>query len=235
MRAHFQSLFNIKSLVTFAALLLLLATSIQIFVMADYTGPLPTEDTAGTVGGSETTEEVSPETEAEIGEGDEGVEEEATDQEISVVYSCDPEEQKTVSGYIYYDENEDEERNDEEVGLSDIEVKVYYEEDGTKNYLVTVETNEDGFWQTELCSGEYKAEIDKDDLPEDYELEGDDTIKMSISEDAGDITGSNFLVKEAGEGFFSGLNWLLCPAVLGLFGLSGILVFLLSRARRRDN
>jgi hypothetical protein len=84
-------------------------------------------------------------------------------------------------GYIYHDKDTDGEIDDNEDRLEDISLRIYYMENGEEMTVVTLQTDEDGYWETELCPGTYTLEVDQEDIPEDLVL--GETHEILIEED----------------------------------------------------
>jgi hypothetical protein len=86
-----------------------------------------------------------------------------------------------VYGYIYHDKNSDGEVDDNEDKLEDISVRIYYMDNGNEVTVADTQTDENGYWETNLCQGEYTLEIDTEDLPENLVLA--QTHEIVIDED----------------------------------------------------
>jgi hypothetical protein len=86
-----------------------------------------------------------------------------------------------VFGYIYHDKNSDGEVDDNEDKLEDISVRIYYMDNGNEVTVADIQTDENGYWETNLCQGEYTLEIDTEDLPENLVLA--QTHEIVIDED----------------------------------------------------
>lgn len=146
-----------------------------------------------------------------LGEEDgKNAEEEEGEGEILGIEICDVE--TDVSGYVFIDSNNNDKQDDSEEGANDIEISVYYlDEDGEKVEITTVKTNEDGYWETKLCAGSYKAEIKESDLAGGLSVK-EDTISIDVTEDES-INDANFVVTED-----SGFNWwiVIIPFLLAL-------------------
>jgi len=166
------------------------------------TGNVPEEEDA-----EETDEEETEEEAEEVAEEDDGQ-----------VLGLDCEEESKVSGYVYYDKNGDDEKDEDEEGSEDVTIKVYAEIDGIRKLISSTRTDENGYWETKVCPGEYEVEIDKDDLPSGAEVKGDDVLKITVDldEETNDI---DFLIED--DGLFAGLKWWYCVIPLLILLLLG--------------
>jgi hypothetical protein len=77
-----------------------------------------------------------------------------------------------LSGYAYNDKNKNGEREEGEESFKDVEVMIYegseIEED--EEPLSIVKTDENGYWEAEVCSGEYTVKINEETAPDKYEV-----------------------------------------------------------------
>lgn len=151
--------------------------------------------------------------------------EEETEGEVLGELTCD---QKTkVSGDIYYDENGNNQKDEGEKGAKGVEVVITATIDGETITVTTVTTDENGHWETELCPGNYEAKINKDSLPENTKVDGDDVLGISVGADE-EVSNVNFELKEESSGF----NWWYC--IIPLLILAAlVVVYLLSTRRTR--
>jgi len=135
------------------------------------------------------------------------------DKDILGVNTC--KESWDISGYVFIDKNDNDTREDNENdGIKDIEVTVYYfDHDNERVDVATVTTDKHGLWEATLCPGTYYAEIDTNDLPRRTTVQEDTiTIKVVIDEILDD---ANFIVNK------QAFNWWLCliPIILILIAL----------------
>ncbi|MBN2015668.1 PKD domain-containing protein [Candidatus Dojkabacteria bacterium] len=142
--------------------------------------------------------------------GDAESDEQEEDGEVLGEEEC--ENKSKVRGYIYYDNNDNDQKDKGEEGLESIEVKIYLEKDGEKDVVTTERTDENGYWEAEVCPGEYKAEINKDDLPENVALSSDEVLGLSVKEDE-EMNDINFTVKKT-QGIDFSWWWCLVPLAI---------------------
>ncbi len=135
---------------------------------------------------------------------------EEIDQEILGEQAC--ENTSVISGYIYYDDNENGVKDTTEEGIHNALVKIYQEVDGEEELITSARTDENGYWDAEICPGDYKIKIDTDTLPEKSEVLGDSSQDVTIIEyeNIGDV---NFTVKKS-KNLLESFNWLWCLAPL---------------------
>ncbi len=123
-----------------------------------------------------------------------------------------------TNGYVYYDENNNSKKDSSEKGLKNVTVRVYMNENGERTLVSKTKTDDNGYWQTNLCPGDYEVEIDKDTLPDDAKISDDDLVKgISIKADE-ELNDVNFEIDK--DGFNFNVLWCLIPlAILGLLSL----------------
>ncbi len=146
-----------------------------------------------------------------------------------VLGTLDCEKTNKVSGYVYLDNNNDEKKGDDEKGLKNVEITVYFEQEGEEIVVEKVKTDENGYWEADVCPGEYKARINTDDLPEKMELRGDKIITLNVPED--DVVENiNYSVKE-----LKSFDWkVLCWGAL-IFVLLALAYAYLSSKKKKDS
>jgi hypothetical protein len=87
-----------------------------------------------------------------------------------------------VRGYIYLDKNKDDIRDENEKGIAGVSIRTYYiDEENNEITIDTLTTNEEGYWETTLCPGDYYMAIDQETLPEN--LKTSDVIEVQIADD----------------------------------------------------
>jgi parallel beta-helix repeat protein len=86
-----------------------------------------------------------------------------------------------VNGYIYLDKNKNDLMDENEKGIAGISITItgIYKEN--KITIDTLETDENGYYETELCPDTYTLTIDKNDLPKNTETE--EVLSLEIKED----------------------------------------------------
>jgi len=127
--------------------------------------------------------------------------------------TCDEENKRLISGYIYDDKNEDGVQNADEDGLEGVTVIIKVLIDGSYEVVTKVTTNEDGYYEALVCPGEYKASIDESTLSDGAKILGDNDQKIEIDADDQQL---NFNIEEK-----SGFNWWIC--IVPLLILSSIM------------
>jgi hypothetical protein len=87
-----------------------------------------------------------------------------------------------VSGYVYLDKNKNDQMDENEKGIAGISITItgIYKEN--RITIDTLETDEKGYYKTELCPDTYTLTIDKNDLPKNTEIE--EVLSLEIKEDA---------------------------------------------------
>ncbi|KUK76747.1 MAG: Conserved repeat domain protein, partial [candidate division WS6 bacterium 34_10] len=115
------------------------------------------------------------------GAGEEIIELEPTTEEKEEVLGETCDTPITVKGYIYLDKNKNEERNENEEGIQGITITILTtDEEGNRITIDTLETDENGYWETKLCSGSYTMEIDQENLPKNVETS--ETIELQVED-----------------------------------------------------
>lgn len=135
-----------------------------------------------------------------------------TTEEVLGEQTC--ETKSKLFGYLYFDKNENGSRDDGEEGLMDIEVQILA---GDK-VVGTAKTNADGYWQIDLCPGEYKIMITKTELPSNVRVdEGGDFKLVTIDQENTEYNVNVKLIREVS--FLEQYWWILVLIVL--VGLGG--------------
>jgi hypothetical protein len=138
--------------------------------------------------------------------------------------SC--ENPRKVSGYVYLDKNKNEERNENEEGIQDVTITIYYtNNEGNKITMDIIDTDENGYWETELCEGTYELEIDQETLPTNTKTE--DVLSLTVSNE--DIT---FNIQALDTRTFLQKFWYLILIAIAL--LLTVLYLFLSRNRKEQ-
>lgn len=137
-----------------------------------------------------------------------------------------------VSGYIYYDNNSNNQKDEDENGLENVLVAIYQEVEGEEEVITTTRTDENGYWEAEVCPGNYKIKIDEESLPEKTELEGKALLDITIVEFE-NLSDINFTVKTT-KSFLENFNWLWCLIPLVLIFLL-ILLYIVFKQKDKNN
>jgi uncharacterized repeat protein (TIGR01451 family) len=176
----------------------------------------------GQVEGTNEEEEVEEEEEEETN-GESG--------EVLGTQVCD--ETNLLGGNLFIDENGNDERDEGERAFDAITVQIYAEnQDGERELVDERITDENGYWESELCPGEYEIVIIEEDIPEGFALvEGENNKIVSLSNESDNVD-----ITIEVEDVDQGLNWLLIclVAVITLLLLSA-LFFLISRSAENKN
>jgi hypothetical protein len=143
----------------------------------------------------------------------------------------------TVSGYVFLDLSSNNIKEESERGITGVELSISFEEivDGVGKFtnLRSVRTNTLGKWETRLCAGNYKIQVNSSNLPNNSRLGGEDFMTFNISEgeDKNDV---NFAIYDSNTPQ-SGLNWLIClvPVVIILL-LAGAASVLSASSRSKN-
>jgi hypothetical protein len=131
-----------------------------------------------------------------------------------------------VSGYVFYDKNDNDARDDEEKVFKNREIEIYFfDENDEKVEVVTVETNEDGYWEAEICPGDYKVEL-VSGTPLGYKLKSDKIQDIEVG--AEELADVNFVFDSA-----SLIVYCLLP-LLVLALLTGLIMFVRRRQEQKE-
>jgi hypothetical protein len=191
-----------------------------------YTPPAPPAPPAPQGGFVQVVEGEEVEEEAEEEETDT----EETDDEGEVLGERTCDETSKVSGYVYIDSNGNGEKDDDEEGIEDVTVWVYYyNEEDERVDVAEVETDEDGYWEAEVCPGSYKVEVEEDDVPDDAVLgQTDQDIEVEEDEDLEDVS---FGAEET-RNSMSWIWWALI--ILLIVAIAAILLYIVGKDREED-
>ncbi len=130
-----------------------------------------------------------------------------------------------LSGYVYIDKDDDNEFTEKDKSLKNTQINIYAYIDGQRELIISPITDEEGYWEVNLCPGNYELKIDKESLKSNLKVKGESIKKINISSDS-QGENLNIALKEV-----SGFNWLLCLVpILVLIALS-ILLWLIQRRR----
>jgi len=136
------------------------------------------------------------------------------------------EDPSKISGFVYFDENENGEKDSDEKGAAGIELQII-SNDG--DIVATTNTDENGYWESEVCAGDYQVKIISD-LPDKSELINSGKIEINVVEgkDTGDI---NFKLKTK-QNILEKFNYLLCLIPLVIVILA-VVVYQLSTKKEK--
>ena len=71
--------------------------------------------------------------------------------------------------------------NDNEKGIKDITITIQYtDEEGNIKTEEEVNTDEKGYWETQLCSGKYNIVVKEDTLPKNIEVP--EVLSLTVSD-----------------------------------------------------
>lgn len=177
----------------------------------------------GQVLGTTTTTTGNEDTVSEEDEADD------TEEENREVLGLDCESESKVSGYVYYDENDNGKKDSDEDGEKEVTVKLYAEIDGERKLISSTQTDKNGYWQTEVCPGTYEVEIDKDDLPSRADVKGDSKFEITVDKDI-ELNDVNFTLEKSG--LFGWWSWWYCLICLVLLAVLGGAYYYADRRRQ---
>ncbi len=112
-----------------------------------------------------------------------------------------------VSGFVFLDSNGNGQIDDNEEVYENILIAIYSVEGEDRKQLAEVETNRNGRWDYNVCSGEYEVVIDTDSIDGNLDK---DVISLLVNDEGVDDV--NFLVSENDESFNP--IWLIIPFLL---------------------
>ncbi len=151
---------------------------------------------------------------------DEEVEEEEEEEtngeaEVLGLQTCD--EKMKVDGYVYYDKNENGEKDDNERGLKDVELTIVAFDEDDKEFVVDkVTTDKDGYWSSEVCPGTYEVRMNEDGLPKGAKVLGEAEKELKVADEKVNL---NFAIEK--EVSFLAKWWWFILLLLGLLLLAG--------------
>jgi hypothetical protein len=134
------------------------------------------------------------------------------------------EEKTLLSGYVLF----------EEKGVEGVSITIYYLEGDEELEVDTVKTNSDGYWEIELCEGEYYTKVT--DTPSEYEVDGEDEMNISVSKDEENTI--TYYLKEAEEkdeletDKEESTLMSLLPWIIGASALAIIVIYFLSKRKK---
>jgi hypothetical protein len=134
-----------------------------------------------------------------------------------------------VSGYVYIDQNENDQKDGDEKGIESVLVEVFYEQEGNEIVAASITTDENGYWEAFVCPGDYKVRVKTEELPEGTELASDSIVQVNVEEN-NDLSNINFKLYESDQAF----NWSICLIPLAIFLVLIALWFLLTRKKDTD-
>jgi hypothetical protein len=86
-----------------------------------------------------------------------------------------------MRGYLFLDKNSNNLMEENEKGIAGVSIRTYYiDKDGNEITLDNFETDENGYWETQICPGEYKMEIDQETLPKN--ISSSETIDLQVAD-----------------------------------------------------
>ena len=101
---------------------------------------------------------------------------------------------KKISGHIFIDKNNNNQQDDGEKGIKDVKVQIYVMEDGRKEIIETITTDEEGYFEiTNICTGKYNILIEEETLPKGYAVKGEADREIVVTEEDTDTTEGAYL------------------------------------------
>ncbi len=141
-------------------------------------------------------------------------EEEVTEGEILGEEIC--ENKSKVSGFVYFDKNNNGMKDEKEKGAEGVLVIIFTENEGKEKIISTQRTDKNGYWEEELCPGDYKVRLEE--LPSRTKVKNDSVREFKVSENE-TIENINFEIESLSR--FS-ISWTLCIGVLLILALLAI-------------
>lgn len=139
-------------------------------------------------------------------------------EEVKGSQTCD--NPSTISGYIYIDSNENGEKDEKERVFPEISIRIYTITEGMEETVKQIVSDENGYWETTLCSGDYYISVDDSKLPNNYVLE-EDTLGVQVEEDKDSTL--NFEVLDERNFLQKYWPWiLLAVGILGSIGIVAV-------------
>lgn len=126
-----------------------------------------------------------------------------------------------VSGYVYFDNNGNGTRESQENGAENVELKVYFNQNGQLELVIKITTDDSGYWKTNLCGGNYTVRLSEDTLPENTQITGAGELDFAM--EAGINTEDiNFGITTVTTDATSNFNWLwvIIPLIVALLGIT---------------
>lgn len=140
------------------------------------------------------------------------------DEEVKGSQTCD--NPSTISGYIYIDSNENGKKDEGERVFPEISIRIYTITEGMEETVKQIVSDENGYWETTLCSGDYYISVDDSKLPNNYVLE-EDTLGVQVEEDKDSTL--NFEVLDERNFLQKYWPWiLLAVGILGSIGIVAV-------------
>ena len=164
-----------------------------------------------------TSEELTPEEEIPDDLTNEELVQGASDEETPD--TC--ENLKKVSGYVYEDENKNGEMDGDEKGIKGVKVIILDSDNEVEKELIT---DENGYWESELCTGKYTVNVKEDTLPTNMSVEND--LSFDVSDEDSSVT---FNIELSDERGFWQKNWYL--VVGGLVVIVAVYVTVINRKK----
>lgn len=145
-------------------------------------------------------------------------------EEVKGINDC--EVKKKISGYLYIDSNTNGVKDENEKVLKDIKVRIFNETNGTQTTIAEIKTDENGYWETYACEGEYFVEVDLESLPNNTSLDSNTKV-ITISNNTNDVT-VDFGIQDTRNFLQKNWPWML----LGL-SLLGVISFVVLDTRKQ--
>ncbi|MDD2270526.1 MAG: SdrD B-like domain-containing protein, partial [Candidatus Dojkabacteria bacterium] len=98
---------------------------------------------------------------------------------------------KPIKGYIYLDKNKNDEMDKEEKGIENVSIRIYRIYEGNEITIAQLKTDENGYWESEVCPGDYSIEIDQESLPKNLKTEEVLSVNVEDQEITLDISATD--------------------------------------------
>lgn len=154
----------------------------------------------------------------------EGQEEDTEEEESDTILGIrDCTDKSKVSGFVFFDKDNDNDKSDEDELFDNIQIDIFFSNEQGLEFIESVYTNSNGYWESHLCPGKYLIVLQKDSIPEDLHIEEFDQLYITVEKNT-DISDINFILKNNSNNI--NYKWLLCILpLLTLLGLAIILIF----------
>ncbi len=140
-----------------------------------------------------------------------------------------------ISGFVYEDTNKNGQKDTDEKGVSNVEIKIYAKTDTDYELVQMVTTDSAGAWSLDVCPGSYRVAISTSGLPENLQTSGSTETTMDVTQD-NNVDNINFalVAKTASSqnNQTSSFNWLWVIIPLAILLL--IAAFIASRMRSEN-
>ncbi len=127
------------------------------------------------------------------------------------------ETQFRVSGFVFKDNSGNNAKDNNEEGVNNVDLTIrVLDEDNNEVVIASLTTNSIGYWETELCPGNYIVKVDTEDIPEGFFLGGEDNFDFDVNSNTSNV---NFGIYSTSS---TGFNlWLILLIILVIVFIGG--------------